>query len=72
MLDTQAYIWDDINNVWLDWNSSNFDFWVDCVACSGQIKIDKPADITPYKPYKDYIVKVVATDELATGNSAES
>ncbi len=71
-MDPKVYIRDDLNNVWLDWNGSNFDFWVDCVACDGQIKIKKPADTTPYQPYKEYIVKVFATDELALGNSIES
>ena len=70
-LDVTAYIWDDTNLVWTEYDNA-FDFYAACTSCSGQIKVQKPADITSYKPFKDYIVKLVATDESGFGNTVES
>ena len=33
-LDVSAYVWDDVNAAWVAYDNT-FDFWVDCVACSG-------------------------------------
>ena len=70
-LDSRAYVWIDQNETWVDYDST-FDFHSNCVSCNGQIKIQKPTDISAYKPFKDYIVKLVATDESSFGNTVES
>lgn len=64
---------------WDEWNTEMFDFMVPCSGCSGpestevlnngQIMVNKPADITPYKPYKSFTFKITATDEIGAGNS---
>ena len=76
-LSTTTYIWDDVNNVWIEYTSVNFDFFSTCSTCNGlsegTVMVQKPVDRTPYKPFKDYLFKVVATDEigLATPLSSE-
>ena len=77
-----AYVWDDVNNVWVIWNAANYDFMVPCVGCggptnvevlsTGQIQIDMPPSIAPYQPFKDFLIKVEAADELGAGNTVDS
>ena len=68
----EAFIQDTATGSWITYDSANFDFFEPCTGCGGQIKVKLPADITPYKPWKDHVVKIVATDSQGLGNVVES
>ena len=66
-----AYIRSHGSTDWQEYNDS-FDFYASCDSCNGQIKIQKPEEILEYQPFKDYEVKVNATDEKGFGNTEET